>query len=140
MAELKTKATGASVAAHLAAIEDPRVRADARKLAKLMREVTGCRAKMWGTRIVGYDSYHFRYASGREGDWPITGFGASKREFSIYIMPGFSKYGALLKKLGKHRKAKSCLYVRKLEDVDLEVLRQLVARSVADMRKKYPRS
>ncbi len=105
-----------------------------------MREETGCRAKMWGNRIVGYDQYHYRYATGNEGDWPITGFGASKRELSIYIMPGFSKYQSLMKKLGKHRTGKSCLYIRRLEDVDTEVLRKLIARSVADMRKKYPRA
>lgn len=140
MAELKTKPTGESVGAHLKAIEDPQLRADARALAKLMREATGCRAKMWGTSIIGYDQYHFRYASGREGDWPITGFSPRKRETSVYFMTGFSKYARLMKKLGKYRTGRSCLYIRKLEDIDRDVLRELIERSVTDMRKKYPRA
>ena len=139
MAELKTKETRASVSAFLAAIEDPEQRADARRIARLMREATGCRARLWGTSIVGFDRYHFRYASGREGDWPIVGFSPRKRELSVYLMSGFGGQAKRLARLGRHRKGKSCLYIRRLSDVDPDVLRELVVASVAAMRRKYPR-
>lgn len=139
LSDLKTQPTKASVAAYLNAIEDPDRRRDAKKLAKWMREATGCRAKLWGTRIVGFDQYHYKYASGREGDWPIVGFAVSKRETSIYIMPGFGDYQALLKRLGKHRIGKSCLYVKNLDDLDADLLQEMIRTSVATMRKRYPR-
>jgi hypothetical protein len=135
MAELKTKKNRASVAAYLDAIADPDQRKDAKTVAKLMREVTGEKPAMWGTSIVGYGNYHYRYASGREGDWMLTGFSARKGNLTLYIMAGFAAYAALLKKLGKHKTGKSCLYVKCLEDIDLAVLRQLVAASVEHMRK-----
>ena len=92
---------------------------------------------MWGSSIVGFGSYHYRYASGREGDWPVAGFSPRKQNLVIYIMPGFSDYGDLLGKLGKYRTGKSCLYVNKLDDVDLELLEQLVRESVAEMKRRY---
>lgn len=140
MAELKTKPTGASVASFLRALDDPEQRADAKTLSKLMREATGCRAKLWGTSIVGFDTYHYRYASGQEGDWPIVAFAPRKRDLSVYIMPGFSKYGRLMKKLGKHKTGRSCLYIKRLSDVDVDVLRDLIETSVTDMRKKWGRT
>ena len=91
---------------------------------------------MWGTSIVGFGSYHYRYASGREGDWPLVGFSPRKRNLVIYIMPGFSDYGALLGKLGKFRTGKSCLYVNKLDDVDLELLEELVRQSASEMKSR----
>lgn len=137
MAELKTKATKASVAAFLRTMDDERKHNDAREVMALMKDVTGKRPKMWGPSIVGFGSYHYRYGSGREGDWPVTGFSPRKQYLTIYIMPGFSRYAPLMKKLGRYKTGKSCLYLQKLDDVDRKVLRRLVARSVTDMKKMY---
>ena len=137
MAELKTQVSGASVAAFIAAIDDPQQRADAKKIAALMRAATGSRARMWGTSIVGFGSYHYKYASGREGDWPLLGFSPRKQNLSIYIMAGFAGSRTLLAKLGKHKTGKSCLYIRRLDDVDTAVLKQLIDASVRHMRATY---
>ena len=137
MAELKTKATKASVAAFLRTVDDEWKRNDAREVMALMKDVTGKRPKMWGPSIVGFGSYHYRYGSGREGDWPVTGFSPRKQYLTIYIMPGFSRYAPLMKKLGKYKTGKSCLYLKKLDDVDRKVPCRLVARSVTDMKKRY---
>lgn len=137
MAELKTKQTGASVAEFLGGIEDKQQRSDARKLSAMMRAATGSRAKMWGTSIVGFGRYHYKYASGREGDWPIVGYSPRKQNLSIYIMAGFSNYDKLMAKLGKFKTGKSCLYVKRLEDVDEGVLRKLIDKSVQYMRSNY---
>ncbi|MGW8369841.1 MAG: DUF1801 domain-containing protein [Gammaproteobacteria bacterium] len=112
-------------------------REDSLSLLGLMRDVTGEEAKMWGSSIVGFGSYHYVYQSGREGDWMLTGFSPRKQNLAIYIMAGFSDYGPLLEKLGKHKTGKSCLYVNKLADVDINVLHELVRRGVRSMRKKY---
>jgi hypothetical protein len=138
MAEPKTKKTETSVGDYLAAIEPAAKRDDARALVELMRAVTGSEPAMWGTSIVGFGSYHYRYATGREGDWPIVGFGARKQNLTLYIMAGFAEYADLLARLGKHKTGKACLYVNKLADVDMGVLRELVERSVAHMRATYP--
>lgn len=137
MAELKTRPTRASVTAFLAGIDDPQQRADARKVAAMMRRATGKRAKMWGASIVGYGSYHYRYASGREGDFMITGYSPRKQALTVYIMPGFSRFGRLMAKLGKYKTGKSCLYIKRLSDVDENVLEKLIVESVRHMRKKY---
>ena len=137
MAENKTKQTKASVAAFLNAVDDPRKRADAKKIAAIMRRATGNNAKMWGSSLVGYGKYHYKYDSGREGDFMLTGFSPRKQNLAIYIMPGFKDFDALMKKLGKYKTGKSCLYIRKLEDVDEKVLEQLITRSVKVMRKRY---
>ena len=137
MAEPKTKQNTASVSAFLAAIEDKQQRADARKLSAMMRAATGSRAKMWGASIVGFGSYHYVYASGREGDWPLVGYSPRKQNMSIYIMAGFSEYAALLAKLGKHKTGKSCLYIKRLDDVDQAVLKTLIEKSVRHMQRKY---
>ena len=113
------------------------MRADARKVAAMMKKATGARPKMWGGSIVGYGSYRYRYDSGREGEFMITGFAPRKEALTIYIMPGFSRYDALMARLGRYRTGKSCLYLRRLADVDEAVLQQLITRSVADMRAKY---
>ncbi len=136
MAELKTKLTDASVEAFLAKIEDEKKRKDAQAVNALMRKVTGHEPKMWGDSIVGYGSYHYKYASGREGDWMLAGFSPRKQALTLYIMSGFEEYDELLAKLGKHTTGKSCLYIKKLEDVNLDVLRELVERSVAHMTKQ----
>lgn len=138
MSDLKTRPTGASVEAFIDAVEHPRRREDARTLLELMHRVTGEEPVMWGPSIVGYGSYHYRYASGQEADWPVVGFSPRKQNLSIYIMTGFEASDALLSRLGKHKTGKSCLYVNKLADVDLEVLETLVRASVAEMKRMYP--
>ncbi len=137
MAELKTKATGASVTSFLNAIDDKTKRADCKAIAKMMRDATGKRAKMWGKTIVGYDTYDYVYASGRSGTFMITGFSPRAQNISVYIMPGFGKFDALMKKLGKYKTGKSCLYIRKLDDVDQKVLSRLIKESVKEMRRRY---
>ena len=138
MAELKTRANSASVADFLETVDNPQKRADCRKIAAMMRRATGKRAKMWGSSIIGYGSYHYQYDSGQEGDWMITGYSPRKAAITLYIMPGFSQYDALMKKLGKHKTGKSCLYINKLADVDETVLETLITKSVEQMRKTYP--
>ena len=137
MAELKTQATGASVTEFINGIDDSQKRADARKVAAMMRRVTGKRAKMWGSSIVGYGSYHYKYASGREGDYMITGFSPRKQALTVYIMAGFSGFKTLMGKLGKYKTGKSCLYINRLSDVDAMVLEKLIDASVRYMRKTY---
>jgi hypothetical protein len=137
MAELKTKRTDASVTAYLNAIADKQKRADCKAVANMMRDATGSRARMWGGSIVGYGSYDYKYASGRKGNWPICGFSPRAQNISIYIMPGFSKFEKLMKKLGKYKTGKSCLYIKKLDDVDRQVLRDLITGSVKEMRRMY---
>ena len=137
MAELKTKKNKASVTDFMNGISDPQKRKDCRAIARMMREATGKRAKMWGSSIVGYDSYDYAYASGQSGEWPITGFSPRARNISIYIMSGFKGQAALLKKLGKHKTGASCLYIKRLDDVDEKVLSRLIRDSVKAMRRKY---
>ncbi len=137
MAENKTNKTGASVTEFLRSIDNPQMRADARRVASIMRRVTGKRAKMWGSAIVGYGTYHYKYDSGREGDFMVTGYSPRKQALTVYIMPGFSKFGPLMKKLGKYKTGKSCLYIKRLSDVDEAVLEKLIDGSVRQMRKKY---
>jgi hypothetical protein len=137
MAENKTRPTRASVTVFMSTIEDPGMRADAKKVAAMMRRATGKRATMWGSSIVGYGSYHYRYDSGREGDFLITGFSPRKQALTIYIMPGFSHFEELMSKLGKYRTGKSCLYIRQLADIDEVVLDRLIQESVRYMRAHY---
>ncbi|WP_029039865.1 DUF1801 domain-containing protein [Cucumibacter marinus] len=134
----KTQQTESSVADFLNAIEDDTKRADAWRIDEIMREITGEDAKMWGAAIVGYGRYHYKYESGREGDFMIAGFSPRKANLTLYIMAGFSTYEKLLEKLGKHKTGKSCLYVKRLSDIDESVLRAMIAESVAYMRDKYP--
>ena len=137
MADNKTRPTKASVTEFVNAIGDHEMRADAKKVAAMMRRATGTRAKMWGPSIVGYGSYHYRYESGREGDFMITGFSPRKQALTVYIMPGFSRFSKLMSRLGKYKTGKSCLYIKRLADVDEAVLEQLVRESVAHMRTHY---
>lgn len=129
MSELKTRPTDDSVEGFLNSVEDDRKREDAFALLRLMREATGEEAVMWGDSIVGFGSYHYRYASGREGDWFLAGFSPRKRNLTLYIMAGFDEYDDLLERLGKFKTGKSCLYLNRLSDVDDQVLRELVRRS-----------
>ena len=137
MAENKTKATGASVTAFINSIDDTQKRADARKVAAMMRKATGKRAKLWGPSIVGYGTYHYKYASGREGDFLMTGFSPRKQALTVYVIPGFENFEALMNKLGKYKTGKSCLYIKRLSDVDEKILEQLINRSVKYMREHY---
>jgi hypothetical protein len=130
MAQLKTKPTKQSVAKFLSSIKDETTRDDCRTLVKIMSQTTGSKPKMWGSSIVGFGSYHFRYASGREGDWFTTGFSPRKQNLTLYVMGGFTTYGALLKKLGKHTTGKGCLYIKSLDDVHLPTLKKLIQESV----------
>jgi hypothetical protein len=137
MAELRTRPTGASVTAFIAAIEDRKMRADAKKVAAMMRRATGKRATMWGPGIVSYGRYHYRYASGREGEFMITGFSPRRQALTVYIMPGFGRFDKLMSKLGKYKTGKSCLYIRRLADVDETLLERLIRESVGYMREHY---
>ncbi|HET8771830.1 MAG TPA: DUF1801 domain-containing protein [Gemmatimonadaceae bacterium] len=136
MAELKTVPTGRSVDAFIDALTPAR-QEDCRTLVRMMTEVTGAEPKMWGPSIVGFGSYHYRYESGREADWMLIGFSPRKSDLTLYIMPGFSEHAEQLATLGRHRTGKSCLYIKRLADVDLAVLRDLMRESVAAMRKRY---
>jgi hypothetical protein len=133
MAELKTKQNDQSVEAFLNRVDDERKRADSFAILEMMKQITGLEPKMWGDSIVGFGSYHYRYETGREGDMPIIGFSPRKQNLTLYIMPGFGQYEALMAKLGKHTTGKSCLYIKKLADVDLDVLKELVRHSVDHM-------
>ena len=139
MAELKTKKTNASVTKFIAAVEDEKKRKDCKELLKLFKNATGMKPKMWGTSIIGFGSYHYKSErSCQEGDWPLTGFSPRKANISIYIMPGFKNYQNLLTKLGKHKVSKgSCLYIKKLEDIDTKLLTKLIKDSVKVMQKRY---
>jgi uncharacterized protein YdhG (YjbR/CyaY superfamily) len=137
MAGNKTKKNTVSVASFLNAIEDPRKRSDAKKTAAMMRRATGNRARMWGSSIIGYGEYHYKYESGREGDSALVGFSPRKQNLAVYIMPGFDAFPTLMKKLGKYKTGKSCLYLNKLDDVDHDVLEKLIGDSVKVMRKRY---
>ncbi len=137
MAEPKTKKNATSVAAFLNRIENEERRKDCRTVLAMMKQITGSKPAMWGTSIVGFGSYHYVYASGREGDWPLTGFSPRKQDLTLYIMAGFDRYKPLMVKLGKYRTGKSCLYVKRLADIDLQVLKRLVTESVRHMRKAY---
>lgn len=137
MAELKTKQTRASVTAFLNTIEEPRQRADVRKIAAIMRDVTGSKARMWGTSMIGFGYYDYKYESGREGRWFLCGLSPRKNSLSIYIMAGFERFDGLLGQLGKYKTGKSCLYIKSLDDIDIDVLRQLIEASVEHMRSHY---
>lgn len=137
MAENKTKPTSISVTEFLRGIEDPDKRRDAKKVSAMMRAATGSRARMWGSNIVGFGQYHYKYESGREGDFMITGFSPRKQALTLYIMPGFKSQAALMKKLGKYKTGKSCLYIKRLSDVDEAILQRLITDSVKLMRRKY---
>jgi hypothetical protein len=137
MAANQTIASDASVNAFIDTVDDERKRADSHELIDLMRTITGQEPKLWGSSLVGFDSYHYRYASGREGDFFITGFSPRKTALAIYIIPGFDRYGEQLKRLGPHKTGKSCLYIKNLDVVDRAVLEEIIRDSVHHMREKY---
>ena len=137
MAELKTKLNDGSVEGFLNTVEDEQKRKDSFALLKMMGEISGEPAKMWGKDIVGFGTYHYVYASGREGDWMLSGFSPRKASLSIYLMAGFDQLGDELTALGKHKSSKGCLYVKRLSDIDDKVLRKMIKKSIGIMQKRY---
>lgn len=129
MAELQTKQNDGDVDVFLASVSDPKRRADAQQLCALLRSITGVEPRLWGPSIVGFGSYHYRYATGREGDWFPVGFSPRKSDLTLYLLHDFPEREALLARLGPHRTGKSCLYVKGLERVDLAVLKELLTRA-----------
>lgn len=134
----KTKPTKASVKAFIDAIKDDDQRKDARALLALMRRATGSTPRMWGPSIVGFGTYHYKYASGREGDYCVTGFSPRKGTLTLYVLAGLHLHADTLKKLGKHKAAGSCLHIKRLSDVDLPTLTIIVKQGVAHLRKLTP--
>lgn len=135
MSEQKTKPTSESVNEFLARLDEKR-RKDCMTVAKLMKSATGAKPKMWGSSIIGFGTYRYRYESGREGEWPVIGFSPRKNDLTLYIMPGFERFPDLMSKLGKYKTGKSCLYIKKLADVDMDVLTNLIDESVSAMSKQ----
>jgi hypothetical protein len=136
MAELKTKPTDASVGKFLASIKDEGRRKDCETIVRLMKKATKSEPRMWGTSIVGFGSYHYTYASGREGDWMMMGFSPRKQNLTLYILPGIDAFAPMLKTLGPHSRGGSCLYIKRLEDIDLKVLESMLKQAAAALRKK----
>lgn len=137
MKTVKTQANEGDVAAFLSSVEDPGRREDGQRLCALMATVTRREPILWGSSIIGFGSYHYVYASGREGDWLLTGFSPRKSNLVVYLMDGLAHHRELLEKLGPHKTGKSCLYLKRLEDVDEKVLKALIRKSIANMRKRY---
>lgn len=142
MYQAKTTPTGLRVTTYIAGIADRERRSDCKALLSLMKRATGCTPRMWGTSIVGFDSYHYKYESGHEGDSCIIGFSSRKGDISVYLVAGYdsAKARALLSRLGKHRVGKACLYLKRLSDIHLPILERLVVSAVAETRRDYPRT
>ena len=134
MAEAKTKPTKASVTQFLNQIPDAARREDCFAIAKMMEEITGSKPQMWGPSIVGFGTYRYKYASGHEGDWPVAAFSPRKQDLTLYLTPGFEKREELMDQLGKHRTGKSCLYIKRLSDIDVPTLKKLIKASVKDLK------
>jgi len=137
MTELKTKMNDSNIVEFLNGIANEDRKKDCFKLLEIMKQCTDETPKMWGKSIVGFGSYHYKYDSGREGDWFLTGFSPRKQNLTIYITAGFKEYDEIMKKLGKYKTGSSCLYVKKLSDIDIDELKILVEKSVAFMKKRY---
>lgn len=136
MAEPKTKPTQDSVKEFLNQIPDPERRQDCLAVAKIMEEITGDKPKMWGPSIVGFGTHHYKYASGREGDWPVAAFSPRKKDLTLYILTGSDKEDELVKQLGKHSVGKSCLYIKRLSDIHVPTLKKLIKASVKHVQKQ----
>ena len=134
MAEQKTKPTGESVEDFLNRIPEAERREDCFAVAKIMEEITGNKPMMWGPSIVGFGTYHYKYASGREGDWPMTGFSPRKKDLTVYLMMGYQKHDEMMKKLGKHTGSKSCLYIKRLSDIHVPTLKKLIKTSLKELK------
>lgn len=140
MAELKTKETNASVEKFLNQVEDDTKRKDCFAITEMMKKITKLQPKMWGPSIVGFGSYHYKYASGHEGDMCLVGFSPRKQNISLYLCGTLPKENKLLEKLGKHKTGVGCLYIKKLSDVDLSILKQLITNSIDYIKNKLPES
>jgi hypothetical protein len=138
MSENKTKKTNESIEKYINSIKDENVKKDCYTIIKLMQAITKEEPKMWGSSIIGFGDYHYKYASGREGDFFLTGFSSRKQNLALYLMGGLENQKDLLKKLGKHKTGKSCLYIKSLEDIDKKVLKEMIVQSVKETRKLYP--
>ena len=138
MAAAKTLPTDASVEEYLLTVENEDRRADTRAVIKIMERITGCPPVMWGDSIIGFDTYHYKYASGREGDWMVSAVAPRKAALTVYVMAGFDRYGELMGRLGKYKTGSSCLYLKKLSDAEPKALEELITSSVAYMRETYP--
>jgi hypothetical protein len=140
MAEPKTKPTKASVKEFLNQISDKERRDDCFAVAKIMEEITGDKPTMWGPSIVGFGTWHYKYASGRKGDWPVAAFSPRKKDLTVYLMMGFEKHTELMQKLGKHSTGKSCLYIKRLSDIHVPTLKKLIKTSLKELRDYTNRS
>lgn len=140
MAKLKTSPTKTSVRTFLAGIKPEARKKECLQLAELMTELTGELPRMWGKTIVGFGSYHYIYESGREGDWFLTGFSPRKQVLTVYIMSGFEPLKDTMKSLGKYKTGSSCLYIKSLEDIDHHLLKKMIRKSIALMKKRYQSS
>lgn len=138
MYELKTKETDNSVIEFIENIESPKKREDAYKLLDIFSEITGYKAKMWGPSIIGFGAYHYKYASGHEGDAPLVGFSPRKAKIGLYFATGETKREQLLKDFGKHTTGKACVYINKVADIDVEVLKALINQSIRFLKETYP--
>ncbi|HEY4601866.1 MAG TPA: DUF1801 domain-containing protein [Cerasibacillus sp.] len=136
--ELKTKETDDSVIEFIESVESPKKREDAYQLLDIFTETTGYEAKMWGPSIIGFGKYHYKYKSGHEGEAPLVGFSPRKARFSLYFATGDSKREALLKNFGKHKTGKACVYINKVADIDIDILKKLITQSVAFLKERYP--
>jgi hypothetical protein len=138
MAELKTKVNNASVDDYLNSIKDEQVRKDCWAILDIMQKATNAKPKMWGSSIVGFGTYHYKYANGREADWMLTAFSPRKQNITLYLMSGFDGYDELMARLGKHSCGKSCLYIRRLSDIHVPTLKKLIKASVKHLVKNHP--
>lgn len=138
MAENKTKPTAQSVQEFLEGVAHEQRRKDSFVVLEIMKEITQEEPTMWGPSIIGFGNYHYKYESGREGDFFLTGFSPRKQSLTLYIMGGFSQYDTLLEQLGKHKHGKSCLYINKLDDIDMDILKEMIQKSVTYISEKYP--
>lgn len=138
MYELKTKENDNSVIEFIEQVENSKKREDAYRLLDIFTETTGYKAKMWGTSIIGFGSYHYKYATGHEGDAPLVGFSPRKANFSLYFATGDTERDMLLQEFGKHKAGKSCVYINKIADIDVEVLKKLIQQSIRFLREMYP--
>jgi len=137
MPELKTKETKSSVPRFIDGIADEQKRLDSAVIVKLMQEVTKSEPRMWGSSIVGFGSYHYKYESGHEGDMCLVGFSPRKQNLTLYVMPGSEQHTELLKKLGKFKAGKACIYIKRLDDIDLAILKKLIQQSVEHLIERY---
>lgn len=137
MTALKTTPNDLSVDEFIDSVENEQKRSDTKTLLALFQELTGEKATMWGTSIIGFGKYHFKYDSGREGDWMLAGFSPRKQNLTIYMMGGFKNQEALLSKIGKAKSSVGCLYLKKLSDIDLEVLKEMITLSIQTVKIRY---